>query len=174
MVKFQLHIRMSEYLGYCVDSISKKLNLSYNAIVMSALNDYVKRHLTEEEQAEILRWIENKNQELVIIEEPEDREWKKHRATMSDAKRKLFEETYIKGLQIAKKDPEFYSKWTQYIDIGELPPRERHPDIEWHRLAFLWKRKLTTKEDIPSLETFKKIREAEKEIEQLKKQQTII
>jgi predicted transcriptional regulator len=87
MVKFQLHIRMSEYLGYCVDSISKKLNLSYNAIVMSALNDYVKRHLTEEEQAEILRWIENKNQELVIIEEPEDREWKKHRATMSDAKK---------------------------------------------------------------------------------------
>jgi hypothetical protein len=162
MVKFQLHIRMSEYLGYCVDSISQKLNLSYNAIVMSALNDYVKKHLTDAEQTEIQRVIENKNQEWVQIDEEGDTDWKKYWATMSEAKRKLFDETYIKGLQIAKKDPEFHYIWNHYIDIGELPPKERHPDIEWQRLSLLWKKKLTTKDDIPSLEMFKRMREYKK------------
>jgi hypothetical protein len=159
MVKFQLHIRMSEYLGYSVDTISQKLNLSYNAIVMSALNDYIKKHLSEEEQTEILRALENKHQDLVILEEDGDKDWRRHWANLSDAKRKLFQETYQKGLQLAKKDSEFATLWTHYIDIGALPPKERHPDIEWNRLAVLWKKKPIVKEDVPSLEIIKRMRE---------------
>ena len=162
MVKFQLHIRMSEYLGYSVDAISQKLNLSYNAIVMSALNDYVKKHLSESEQTEIQRLIENKTQDWIVVEGDGDREWKHHWATLSEAKRKLFDETYVKGLQIAKKDPEFQNMWTHYIDIGELPPKERHPDIEWNRLSLLWKRKSVSIREIPSLELVKQIREGKK------------
>lgn len=158
MVKFQLHIRMSEYLGFCVDMISQKLNLSYNAIMMSALNDYVKKHLSEVEQTEILRAIEENNQELIITEKEEDTEWKKHWATMSEAKRTLFDVTYNKGLEIAKKNPDFPNSWTHYIDIGELPPKEKHPDIEWHRLDELWKHKLTPNGNPLSLDKFKRIR----------------
>jgi hypothetical protein len=97
-----------------------------------------------------------------VLDEDGDREWKHHWANLSEAKRRLFDETYTKGLQIAKKDPEFQNMWTHYIDIGELPPKERHPDIEWNRLATLWKRKPLSKQVIQSLEIMKRIREEKK------------
>lgn len=131
MVKYQLHIRLSEFLALSTDKLSEKLNLSYNGLVMAALNDYVEKHLTQQEQQSIINAINKKNKKWEILQKEDHENWVKHLNSMDEKQLKEFDAAYKEGLKQIERG-------AKVVGMDKIHGFLDFPMIEQHRLVMLW------------------------------------
>lgn len=161
MAKYKMTIRFSDYLETALRYLSKKLDITYNAIVNIALNNYIKRELTDLEQQRIMENIEK----VKKLDQNDADDWNRHLVKMTKKQKEIFKNVYQQCLKFQEKNGDFCF----------MNPKHTKNIKEWDKLTGIEQREIDLRmvsaryKNEPIDMMFKRIENVKKNLDQDKK-----